>query len=84
MTNRDLDYKAMTMTASPSTVFRAILSNAPESDRNRMYLVRQIQALWGIPLEKAMFVGGWREFQGSYSDEDVDSAFSSLRGGAST
>lgn len=83
MTNAEFDYKSMSTTEPPSAVFRTILANASEGDRNRMYLVREIQAIWGLPLEKAMFVGGWQVFQGSYSDTDIDDAFRSQLGGPS-
>ena len=42
-----------------------------------MYLVRQIQANWRVPLERAMLVGGWHEFGGKYSDAEIDEAFQS-------
>lgn len=83
MTNAEFDYKTMSTTVEPSTVFRTILANANEIDRNRMYLVRQIQAIWRLPLEKAMFVGGWHEFGGSYSDTDINDAFRTELGGPS-
>lgn len=63
--------------SSWTSIFTAILEDAPSGERGRMFLFRELQQYFDVRVETLSMIGGWSYWTaGGYDDETLNAMLS--------